>query len=72
MPGLRKRNPSVPVEEPIENTDSAKDSDIHATLRLHWVSELGWTRDQTAQVRASLQAFDSDWEAAGMEMYDNL
>jgi hypothetical protein len=72
MPGLRKRNPSDPVEEPIENTDSAKAADIHAAGRLHSVSELGWTREQTAQVRASLQAFDADWDAPGMEKYDNL
>jgi hypothetical protein len=34
------------------------------------VSDLGWTREQAAQVRASLQEFDEDWDAPGMEEYE--
>lgn len=36
------------------------------------VACLGWTPRQAAQVRASLQAFDADWNAHGMEKYDDL
>ena len=36
------------------------------------VANLGCTREQTVQVRASLQVFDADWSAPGMEEYDKL
>jgi len=40
--------------------------------RDHPVSELGWSREKAARVRASLRAFDEDWSAPGMEEYDKL
>ncbi len=36
------------------------------------ISDLGWTQEYAAQVRASLQVFDEDWNAPGMEEYDKL
>ena len=36
------------------------------------ISDLGWTPAEAVQVRASLQAFDADWNAPGMEEYDRL
>jgi len=41
-------------------------------VRDHRVSELGWSREKAARVRASLRAFDEDWNAQGMEEYDKL
>ena len=41
-------------------------------VRDHPVSELGWSREKAARVRASLRAFDEDWNAPGMEEYDRL
>src|SRR5271157_5189869 len=41
-------------------------------VRGHPVSELGWSREKAARVRASLRAFDEDWNAPGMEEYDRL
>ena len=41
-------------------------------VRDHRVSELGWSREKAARVRASLRAFDEDWNAPGMEEYDKL
>ena len=41
-------------------------------VRDHPVSELGWSREKAARVRASLRAFDEDWDAPGMEAYDRL
>ena len=41
-------------------------------VRDHPVSELGWSREKTAWVRASLRAFGEDWKAPGMEKYDRL
>lgn len=45
-------------------------TEVNATEAL--VSKLGWTPEQAAQVRASLQSFDADWNAPGMEEYDRL
>jgi hypothetical protein len=36
------------------------------------VSDLGWSRKRAAQVRASLAIFEADWNAPGMEGYDEL
>jgi hypothetical protein len=36
------------------------------------ISRLGWSRAKAAEVRASLRAFDEDWNAPGMEAYDRL
>ncbi len=36
------------------------------------IADLGWTRKRAAQVRASLAAFEEDWNAPGMEEYDKL
>jgi hypothetical protein len=36
------------------------------------VSELGWSREEAAQARARLAAFEQDWSAPGMEDYDRL
>jgi hypothetical protein len=41
-------------------------------VRDHPLSELGWSREKAARVRASLRAFDEDWNAPGMEEYDRL
>ena len=38
----------------------------------HPLSELGWSREKAARVRASLRAFDEDWNVPGMEEYDKL
>lgn len=34
--------------------------------------DLGWTREEAAEVRARLSSFSSGWEAPGMEDYDEL
>ena len=36
------------------------------------IGDLGWTRAKTAEIRASLLAFEEDWNAPGMEAYDRL
>jgi len=36
------------------------------------VSELGWTRREAAEARGRLAAFEEDWNAPGMEAYDDL
>jgi len=41
-------------------------------VRGHPVSEWGWSREKAARVRASLRAFDEDWNAPGMKEYDRL
>jgi hypothetical protein len=36
------------------------------------VAELGWSQAEAAEIRASLLAFEEDWNAPGMEAYDSL
>ena len=36
------------------------------------IRDLGWTREQAIETRLRLQAFEQDWDAPGMEIYDEL
>ena len=36
------------------------------------LAALGWSREQAAAVRAQLASFEEDWNAPGMEAYDEL
>ncbi len=36
------------------------------------IQELGWTQEDAAAIRYRLAAFRDDWEAPGMEIYDDL
>lgn len=38
----------------------------------HLIEELGWTREQAAEIRYRLASFSEDWEAPGMEVYDDI
>jgi len=70
MSGSNKRK--IPPAEPTRSARAARLEDASSAVSRHLVSELGWTREQAAQVRAALQVFDQDWNAPGMEEYDKL
>jgi len=36
------------------------------------ISDLGWTQSQALEARVRLTAFEEDWDAPGMELYDQL
>lgn len=36
------------------------------------VADLGWTQRQAAETRTRLTSFEEDWDAPGMEGYDDL
>lgn len=36
------------------------------------VSDLGWSTQEVHETRARLAAWEEDWDAPGMEAYDNL
>lgn len=36
------------------------------------VSSLGWTKEEALETRMRLRAFEEDWEAPGMEGYDDI
>ena len=36
------------------------------------IQDLGWTEAEAQEVRASLQSFEEDWNAPGMDAYDEL
>ncbi|MEP0855554.1 hypothetical protein [Trichocoleus sp. DQ-U1] len=52
----------APEVQPTKNPSSVR----------HLIQELGWTREQAAAIRYRLAAFREDWEAPGMEIYDDL
>lgn len=43
-----------------------------ASSKQNLIQELGWTREQAAAIHYRLSAFREDWEAPGMEIYDDL
>ena len=72
MRSVKKSVPSAVENSTTNISRAAKPMPTPAATGERLVSELGWTREQAAQVRASLQAFDEDWGAPGMESYDRL
>lgn len=40
--------------------------------RAETVTDLGWTPDEAAETRARLASFADDWNAPGMEVYDDV
>jgi hypothetical protein len=70
MPGLK--NHKAPRNETKREASAARPEGGSHRAPRHLVSDLGWTREQAAQVRATLQAFEADWNAPGMEAYDKL
>jgi hypothetical protein len=60
--------------------DGALDEAAHALVSLQHaapptplrVADLGWTREQAVDTRARLASFAEDWDAPGMEGYDDL
>lgn len=44
---------------------------VRATKKL-LLGNLGWTANEAREARARLLAFEQDWDAPGMEEYDNL
>jgi len=36
------------------------------------IDDLGWSRDETLETLMRLRSFEEDWEAPGMEDYDEL
>lgn len=72
MGGMRKHRVRRTSGEIAPHRDASSRGDEAVPVRDHPVSELGWSREKAARVRASLRAFDEDWNAPGMEEYDRL
>jgi hypothetical protein len=52
--------------------ENASNDFNRANANENLISELGWTREEAARIRASHQALKADWNAPGMEAYDEL
>ena len=37
-----------------------------------FIEQIGWSREEALQTRARLAAFEEDWDAPGMDAYDEL
>jgi len=53
----------------LTNESAATPDAAARPLRL---ADLGWTQRQAAETRARLATFEEDWDAPGMEGYDDL
>lgn len=45
---------------------------IHTAVNRMLISDLGWSREQALETRMRLRTFEEDWDAPGMEDYDEL
>lgn len=48
------------------------DSSTNMDQRLLLLSKLAWTPEEILETRARLSTFEQDWDAPGMEIYDEL
>ena len=44
----------------------------HTAANKLLISELGWSLEQAIETRMRLRTFEEDWDAPGMESYDEL
>jgi len=45
---------------------------VSTTTNKLLLRDLGWTREQAIETRLRLRGFEEDWDAPGMEIYDEL
>ena len=57
------------IEEQMEH-DKAVTTDTGRKLLL--IADLGWSKEEALEARLSLKSFEKDWNAPGMEEYDNM
>jgi hypothetical protein len=62
-------NEATRVLVSLQHAAQPADQQQPAQLR---VADLGWTQEQAADTRARLASFAEDWDAPGMEGYDDL
>ncbi len=67
------------VKKPIDQFSITAPERHEATIAVlsrqqssHLIQDLGWTRDEALAIRYQFAAFREDWEAPGMELYDDL
>jgi len=57
---------------PTVTTDQAKAALPSRPRRRMRIADPGWTRSEATETRARLARFGDDWDAPGMEAYDDL
>ena len=62
------------ISDPWSNEQSIRDAavTVPTTVKRMLIQNLGWTREQTIETRLRLRVFEEDWNAPGMELYDEL
>lgn len=61
------------TSEDVWEPDSPADvRTVPAARKALLISELGWSQDETMETLMRLRNFKSDWDAPGMEVYDEL
>lgn len=49
-----------------------RDQDLQQPQATRELSQLGWSKEETQQIRSQLLCFEQDWNAPGMDAYDAL
>ena len=62
------------IFDPWSNEQSIRDTvvTVPTTVKRILIQNLGWTRIQALETRMRLRTFEEDWDAPGMEGYDDL
>lgn len=62
------------MDDPWSTEQSIRDAvvTVPTVVKRMLIEDLGWTREQTVETRLRLRAFEEDWDAHGMELYDEL
>ena len=62
------------ISDPWSNEQSIRDAavTVPTTVKKMLIQNLGWTREQAIETRLRLRVFEEDWNAPGMELYDEL
>ena len=60
---------TIKNELPETNTS---ETNSQTTQRQLLISELGWSEEEAQETRMRLRSFEEDWNAPGMEGYDDL
>lgn len=64
--------PGAEEEEPEPSGQTLKESVRQTSDRTLLISDLGWSREEALETYARLRSFEEDWNAPGMEAYDDL
>jgi hypothetical protein len=68
--GGRRLGAPEPDNRALFDSTAERAGFVAATAGIRRVADLGWSREEAVLTRARLLAFEEDWNAPGMDAYD--